>query len=182
MPLPTLLFIVIASGFGAALAAKAELRVNPRPSVLTRSFAAYVLFLGLVVVPVSVYFYTFHGDWFLLYLMDVRRLPSALALVGFLGEGALGVGAFALGAALVRGQREGIAKALVVLTAVGAVAVVPAARDRLAVVGTFAQYHGDFGLHAYGSGALLQGTIAMGLIMALGLAYLVIRLHLSGNR
>lgn len=182
MPLPTLLFVAIASGLAAALAAKAELRVSPRPAVLTRSFAAYMLFVMFVLIPASLYFYVFHGDWFLLYLMDVRRVPSALALVGFVGEAALGAGSFAVGAALVRAQREGMGKALLFLALVGAVAVVVVARDRLAVVGTYAQYRGGFGLAHYGAGALLQGTVAMGLIMALGVTYLLVRLHMSGTR
>lgn len=182
MPLPTLLFLAVVSGLAAALAAKAELRISPRPAVLTRSFVAYALFVGLVLIPASVYFYAFHGDWFLMYAVDVRRVPSALALVGFIGEAALGVGAFAIGAALVRGQREGIGKALIVLCTAAAVAVIVVARDRLAVVGTYAQYRGGFGLATYGHGPLLQGTVAMGLILAAGLGYLLVRLHLSGNR
>ncbi|MFW6197483.1 MAG: hypothetical protein ACOC5B_01330, partial [Myxococcota bacterium] len=51
LPLPTLLLLAIASGFGAALAAKAELRISPRPAVLTRSFVAYGLFIALLLIP-----------------------------------------------------------------------------------------------------------------------------------
>jgi hypothetical protein len=182
LPLPTLLLLAIASGIAVALAAKAELRISPRPAVLTRSFAAYAMFLALVLIPVSVYFYAFHGDWFLLYLVDVRRVPSALALLGFLVEAAVGVAGFAVGATLVRAQREGIAKVLLAATVVGAVAVVVVARERLAVVGTYAQYRGDFGLDSYAGGVVLHGSLAMGAILAAGLAYLVVRLHLSGSR
>jgi hypothetical protein len=182
LPLPTLLLLAVASGLAAALAAQAELRVSPRPAVLTRSFVAFALFVAFVLVPVSIYFYVFHGDWFLLYLVDVRQVPSALALMGFLGEAAAAVGPFALGAAFVRAQKESIAKFLLAALGVGILAVVIAARDRLAVVGTYAQYRGEFGLTAYGTGALLHGTVAMGLILGAGLAYLVVRLHLSGSR
>jgi hypothetical protein len=182
LPLPTLLLLAVASGIAAALAAKAELRVSPRPAVLTRSFAAYAFFVAFVLVPVSVYFYAFHGDWFLLYLVDVRRVPSALALLGFIVEASVGVAGFALGATLVRAQRDGVAKAFLGAAVVGALAVVVGARERLAVVGTYAQYRGDFGLTSYTSGALLHGTLAMGLILLAGLGYLVLRLHLSGAR
>ena len=64
--------------------------------------------------------------------------------------------------------------------AAGAVVVV--ARDRLGVVGTFAQYEGGFGLEAYGGGPLLQGGIVMGAVLLLGIVFLVWRLHLSGRR
>ena len=43
-----------------------------------------------MIVPVSVYFYVFHGDWFLLYLFDVSRIPSAIAMVGFFVQAGLG--------------------------------------------------------------------------------------------
>ena len=56
--------------------------MSPRPLPLTRSFVAYVSFACLVIAPISVYFYVFHGDWFLLYLIDVNRIPSAIAMVG----------------------------------------------------------------------------------------------------
>lgn len=182
MPMPTLLCLALASGVAAALAGRSELRVSPRPALLTRSAAAYGLFAGLVMVPVSIYFYVFHGDWFLLYLVDVRRIPSAIALIGFILEILVGAGGFAAGAALVRGQRERAAVVLGSLAGVGAIAVVIAGRDRLAVVGSYAQFHGGFGLEPWGSGVLLQGTLAMTLILAIGLTYLLVRLHMGGRR
>ena len=182
MPLPTLLCLGFASGVAAALAGRSELRVSPRPALLTRSFAAFALFAGLVLVPVSVYFYVFHGDWFLLYLVDVRQIPSAIALVGFALEVAVGAAGFAAGGALVRSQREALAGGAAALALVLAVAVIVAGRERLAVVGTYAQFTGDFGLEPYGSGALLQGTIVMTVILGLGLAYLLLRLHYGGRR
>ena len=45
----------------------------------------------LLLLPVSLYFYVFHGDWFMLYTFDVRRVPSALALFGFAVELAVGL-------------------------------------------------------------------------------------------
>lgn len=182
VPLPTLLLFAFASGVAGALAAQVELRVNPRSAVLTRGFVAYLLFAGLVLVPISVYFYVFHGDWFLLYFVDVRQIPSAVALLGFALEAAVGAAGFVVGAALVRSQRQGTAGVVVGLTGVAAAGVIWWARERLAVVGSFAQYRGDFGLAPYGSGSLVQGSLAMGGLLLLGLAALLFRLHLGGRR
>ena len=182
MPLPTLICLVFATGIAAALAARVELRVSPRPPLLTRSFAAFAVFTMLVPVPVGVYFYLFHGDWFLLYTLDVHGIPSALALLGFLVLGTIGALGFAVGASMVRGQRETLGGILVGLAVLAAGAVAVVARDRLGVVGTFAQYEGGFGLEAYGGGPLLQGGIVMGAVLLLGIVFLVWRLHLSGRR
>lgn len=166
----------------AAIASRTELRLSPRHALLTNGFGAYAIFAALVLVPVSVYFYVFHGDWFLLYLFDVQRIPSAVALVGFVLEAGIGAIGFALGAALVRSQRDalaGVAVAVALLTAVG---IPLAMRDRLAVVASFAQFEGGFGLTPFVDASLLPGAIAMSLLLATGLAFLLIRLAMSSGR
>jgi len=175
LPLFTQILLTFATGLAAALAARTDLRVSPKPAAFSRAFVAYLLYVGLVLVPVSVYFYLFHGDWFLLYLVDTGQVPSALALVCCLLQLAIGASGFLAGASLVRTQRDPWLGAAVGGTVALAFGILPPARHRLSVVGTYAQYQGDFGLAAYG-GALLQGTLWMTLWMCLGLGYLLYRL------
>lgn len=181
MPFTTLLLLSFAMGLAAALAGAHELRLSPRHALLTSSFFAFVAFVGLLLVPASIYFYVFHGDWFMLYLVDVRHVPSALALLGFVLEALLGVAGFSVGASLVRNQHAPWVSGGFGLSALLAVAVVPLCHDRLRVVGTYAQFRGGFGLTTYG-GALLQGTLAMGLLLVVGGAYLVYRIHAGVSR
>jgi hypothetical protein len=181
LPLPTQMFLTFASGVVAALAARADLRVSPKPTLGSRAFVAYLLYASLVLVPISVYFYVFHGDWYLLYTVDTERVPSALVLVGCLLEVVVGAAGFVTGASLVKSQRDQWAGALVGVTLSMAIGVLPLSRHRLAVVGTYAQFHGDFGHTPYG-GALLQGTVGMGCWMLLGLAFMVYRLGTSAKR
>jgi hypothetical protein len=181
LPLPTHLLITFASGVAASLAARADLRTSPKPAMVSRAFSAYLLYASLVLVPVTLYFYLFHGDWFLLYTVATDEVPSALVLVGCVLQVALGAGGFLLGAALVRTQRDQWAGAAIGASLALALGVLPLARSRLSVVGSYAQYHGDFGLSAYG-GALLQGTLWMTLWAALGLGFLVYRLGPGAKR
>jgi hypothetical protein len=102
-------------------------------------------------------------------------------LVGCLLELAIGAAGFLFGAGLVRSQRDQWAGAVVGVTLSMAIGVLPLARHRLALVGTYAQFHGDFGLHPYG-GPLFHGTLSMSFWILLGLAFLVYRLGLSGKR
>lgn len=55
-----------------------------------RSLSAWAIFAGFLLLPLSAYFYLFHGDWFLLYRIDVSVIPSAVALLVFIFEFALG--------------------------------------------------------------------------------------------
>lgn len=132
-------------------------------------------------VPVSAYFYIFHGDWFLLYVADTERVPSALALVGGAFEIGLGAAGFLIGATFVRTQREQWAGAAIGAALSLGLGMLPVVRQRLMVVGTYRQFHGDFGLGHYG-GALLQGTLVMSLWMFVGLAFLVYRLGPGARR
>lgn len=141
-----------------------------------------MIFVALVVIPISVYFYAFHGDWFLVYTVDVRRLPSAVALFGFVLEAAIAACGFILGAVLVRNRHGWIASAIAGVAVGSAVVLTAALRERLAVVGTLAQYKGDFGLSPFASGPLLPGALAMGAILFAGYGWLVSRLRGSGRR
>jgi hypothetical protein len=182
MPLPTLICVAFATGVMAAIAARTELRLSPRHALLTAGFGAYMIFAMLVLVPVSVYFYVFHGDWFLLYMFDVQRIPSAIALVGFLLEAGIGALGFASGAALMRSQRDAAAGVVIAVALVVAVAVPIAMRDRLAVVASFAQFEGGFGLTPFTEASLLPGSLAMSLLLTTGLVFLLVRLVMSSGR
>ena len=176
LPFTTLLLLAFGMGAASALAGAHELRLTPRHALFSSTFAAFATFLVLLVLPVSVYFYVFHGDWFLLYLVDVRRIPSAVALFGFLFEGAFGVLGFAIGASCVRNQRASWVTYLLAFVGVAAIAVLFIVPERLLFVGNYKQYRGGFGLVKYG-GALLQGGLLMGGVLLLGATFLVMRIR-----
>lgn len=182
MPLPLLLMLALVAGMASSLAGRHELKMSPRPILLTRGFLAYLSYASLVVVPASVYFYVFHGDWFLLYTVDIGKIPSAVALLGFVLQAGLGGLGYLVGALLVRNQREAIVGVLVGMLLIGGVAVVVVYVDRLAQVGSYAQFHGQFGLEAYQGGPLMTGGLAIGAILVTGLAFLLTRLWMSGRR
>ena len=181
MPLPPLVAFALVTGLAASLAGRNEIRMSPRPILLTRGFASYLSYACLVVVPVSVYFYIFHGDWFLLYTIDVNRIPSAVALVGFLAQAGLGAMGFLLGAALVRNQRETIVAVMTGVVFLAGAIVTLANTERLSQVGSHVQFHGQFGLAAYEDGSLMTGALAMGGIALVGLGFLLTRLWMSGR-
>jgi hypothetical protein len=176
VPLPPLVALTLISGLAAAIAGREDLRASPRHVALTSAGLAYASYALLVLMPVTTYFYVFHGDWFLLYLLDVSRIPSAAALLAVAAQGALGMAAFVAGALLVRAQRErwlwaGIASAG--LLGVGALAP---GLGRLGQVGSYSQFHRNFGLRPF-DGPILAGSVAMTSVALFGLAVLILRLR-----
>jgi phosphoglycerol transferase MdoB-like AlkP superfamily enzyme len=176
LPFTTLLLWAFGMGAAAALSGVHELRVSPRPFLLSDSFAAFVVFMLFLLLPASLYFYVFHGDWFMLYLVDVRRVPSPLVPLGLFAEFVFGVCGFAYAAICVRAQHSSwVAFALLACVA-GALSVLLVYPDRLQHVGTLRQFQGGFGLARYG-GALMQGGLAMGGLLAAGSVFLVYRIR-----
>lgn len=182
MNLPLAICITYAAGIVASLASRAELRGTPRPSLMTSAFKAFLAYTALVLVPSTVYFYVFHGDWFLLYLLDSSRIPSAIALLIFVLQGAVGALGFASGAHLVRLQRDNLGIAIVVTLVALAAALLAVVRTRVATVGSYAQFHGTFGLEPWTRTPLLPAVVLFGTIMVVGLVYCCVRIHWGARR
>jgi hypothetical protein len=176
LPFTTFLLWAFGMGAAAALSGAHELRVSPRPILLSDSFAAFIVFMLLLLLPVSLYFYVFHGDWFMLYLVEVRRVPSALVLLGLSVELFIGSCGFSFAAICVRAQRSSWVAFVLLACVAGALSVLLAFPDRLQHVGTFRQFRGGFGLTRYG-GALMQGALAMGGLLVAGSVFLIYRIR-----
>jgi hypothetical protein len=158
---------------GAALAwiASGELARIDGPVVASRPFAVVAAFAGFVWVPVVGYFVAFHGDWSYLYVVPWQRVPSAIDLGLVLLAGASIAGGFWLAVPAARRSRSGPLVAMVVVPSTIAVGGLLAAASRLAVSGTYAQFHGDFGTEPIGASALGKGVLLMGVVVALAIAW-----------
>lgn len=182
MPLPLLLTLAFAAGSLAAWSGQAELKISPRRAFLTQTFGAFMVFQGLVVLPIATYFFVFHGDWFILYAFDVRRIPSALALIGLVLVSGVGCLGFFAGSTCVRSQKSQWAVLCAVLAVIVGGVLVATFRDRLAIVGTYPQYVGAFGLTPFAHGALFQGAVVMGVLLVAAVVMLCVRIHLGHRR
>lgn len=182
MPLPTALLLTFATGLLSALAGRAEIKLSPKHALLTKTFGAFMLFVCCVLVPVTVYFYVFHGDWFLLYLVDSSLIPSAIALLGFIAQALIGVAGFSVGASFLRTQRE-TTTAIVAVIAIVLAAVIPGAlHERLSVVGSYAQFDRSFGLTDFSQSPLFFGVLTMNAIALIGLGFLLGRVWMGERR
>ena len=176
MPLLFLLLITIATGALSAHAGRDEVRHSADPVWRMEAFLAYALFVGLVLLPTVIYFYVFHGDWFLFYWIDTDRAPwiwGILAGVLLLGAASLG---FGLGAALCRASRDVASRRIAVGALFIAVSVWPLAWERLSLVGSHRQFTRDYGLTAYFVSPAFYSGLAMLVIMGAAFAWIVYRI------
>jgi hypothetical protein len=181
VPIPFAPLIGIVLGAALAWVAAPELAQDDGPVVASRSFAIVAAFAGFIWLPVVGYFVAFHGDWSYLYVVAWRRVPSAIDLGLVLLAGATVVGSFWLAAEPVRKRRFAPVVAMIVGPTILAVAGLTLSARRLAVSGTYAQFHGDFGTASISSSPLGKGVLLMGIVLALGLAWTVHWLTVMGG-
>jgi len=140
------------------------------------AFLAYAIFLGLVLLPTLIYFYVFHGDWFLLYWVDTGSAPWAwgiLAILCLLGAASLG---FGLGVTLCRASRDATARRIGIAALVVALAVWPLGWNRLSLVGSYRQFTRDYGLTGFFSSPAFSSGLVMLVIIAVAVIWLVYRI------
>ncbi|MBT8451185.1 MAG: hypothetical protein KJO40_04370 [Deltaproteobacteria bacterium] len=173
MPLLFLLLIAFATGALSAYAGRDELRHSSDPVWRMETFLAYALFVTLVLVPTTIYFYAFHGDWFLFYWVDTARAPWFWGLMGaalLLGAALLG---FWIGLALCRASRDLATRRITIGSVLMALAVWPLAWSRLSVVGSHRQFSRDYGLTTFFASPAFYSGLAMVLVIVLAFGWLV---------
>jgi len=142
----------------------------------TEAFLGFALFVGFVLLPTVIYFYVFHGDWFLFYWIDTRHTPWVWGLLAVLLLFAAGFVGFRLGAALCRASRDVTARRITVVAALVGLAVWPLAWERISVVGSHRQFTRDYGLVDFFSSPAFYSGLAMLVVACAAFAWLVFRI------
>ncbi|WP_438019260.1 hypothetical protein WMF18_09395 [Sorangium sp. So ce315] len=151
------------------------------PGARGRPLALAALFSVLVFAPVCAYFLVFAPDWSFAYLVDTRRIPSAVDLVLLLLDAASVPAGFAAAHRFAssgggRPTPQRAVRALAVFggapLAIALVAVLALSR-RLALDGTYRQVAGDFGVHPVAGGPLGYALLWMYTMLAAGFAVTV---------
>ncbi|MGA7121850.1 MAG: hypothetical protein WBY94_17210 [Polyangiaceae bacterium] len=173
MPIPFAPLLGVAIGAALAWVAAPELVRDDGPVALSRPFAVVASFAALLWLPIVAYFVGFHGDWAYLYLVPWQRVPSAVDLGFVVLSGAAVVGGFWLSVRPVRKGRLGPVVAMVVAPATLLTLGLALSAHRLAVSGTYAQFHGEFGTEPIEASTLGKGILLMGSLLTLGLAWTV---------
>ncbi len=153
-------------GVAFAWAAADELARTAGSGVTSRSMVVVSLFGLLVFSPIAAYFLAFAPDWSYAYLVDPQRLPSAVDLTLVLLDVASVPLGFALAARRASQRRLGSLVRLATAPALGALLILVAGFQRLAVQGSYAQFHGDFGTHSVAGSPLGYSLLWMAAVLA----------------
>ena len=176
MPLLFLLFMAFAAGALCAYAGRDELRHYGEATWRTEAFLAFALFSTLVLLPTIVYFYVFHGDWFLFYGLDTGRARWLWGLITVLLWLGASLAGFHLGAGACRASRDTAARRIAIAALLFGVGVWPLAWARLSVVGSYRQFTREYGLVPYMSSAPFYSGLVMLLVGTVALAWVAIRI------
>jgi len=169
--------MAFATGAFAAYAGRDEIRHDGEAMWRSESFLAYVAFFMLVFLPTAIYFYVFHGDWFLSYWVNTGQAPwlwGPLAALLLCGAGLAG---FSFGAALCRSSRDLGARRLGTVAALLAFVLWPLAWKGLSRVGTYRQYDRDYGLTPYFESAAFYSGLAMLVVLAGAFGWVVVHIE-----
>jgi len=176
LPLLFLLFIAIATGALSAHAGLDEVRHSADPVWRMEAFLAFALFVGFVLLPTAIYFYVFHGDWFLFYWVDTGHAPwvwGLLVVLLLLGSASMG---FVAGATLCRASRNVATRRIAIGAVVIALAVWPLAWERLSVVGSYRQFTRDYGLIPFFASPAFYSGLTMVIIIGVAFGSVVYRI------
>jgi hypothetical protein len=173
VPIPFAPLVGLAIGALLAWIAAPELARDESPIALSRPFVVVAAFAAFLWLPIVAYFVGFHGDWAYLYLVPWHLVPSAIDLgLVLLSVGAVLAG-FCLAVRPMRTRRPGPVVAMVVAPSAITVVGVMLSVHRLALSGTYAQFHGDFGTEPIDASTLGKGVLLMGALLTLGLGWTI---------
>jgi hypothetical protein len=133
-----------------------------------RELVAVLLYEGIIVWPVALYFYFVFPDWSWMYFVDAQRLPRTVSLLVLLGYLVALMAGYFIGWALLRAHKGRYLAGFAAGVAVGLAAFSLALRARLFSVGTFAEFHAGHAASAW-EGKLLWslGVTGAGLCTAI---------------
>ncbi|MDX2051565.1 MAG: hypothetical protein SFV15_04180 [Polyangiaceae bacterium] len=181
MPAPIGPILGFALGILFAWAAAEELARSPEPRVVSRSQLLVLTFALLVYAPLAGFFIAFAPAWSYVYLAAASRAPTFLDIGVVLADAtSVPLGFFC--AARRAGKRDvvGLARMMAVPALLVAAGLALSLR-RLAVVGSYGQFQGDFGTQPLAGSPLGYAVLWMGAVLMGACVWTIYCLRRMGN-
>jgi hypothetical protein len=169
MPGPLAPLIGFALGVAFAWWARDELaRSQSVAGIGTRSLVIATMFATFVFAPIGAYFLAFEADWSYAYLIDTRRIPSAIQLALVLVDAASVPIGFAVAASYARSRKLVPVLTLGICPIVFTLACIAVTAGRLGIQASYAQFHGDFGTRPIAGSSLGYALLWMDALLVVG--------------
>ncbi len=176
-----LVAVVLHLAVGLAFAVLARDRVRTDGPFALPAFYLVLMHAGGVVAPIALYFYAVHPAWSWLYAVDPATIPGLAILPLVVGHAAFEIGAFYVGALLLRADKR--TAVLYGAAALGLLALVLALvwRARLGLDTSYVGYQAGRGRE------LMEVELGWALLVSLlasagSIAYVAIELMRDGRR
>jgi hypothetical protein len=181
VPAPIGPFLGFALGILFAWAAAEELARSPEPRVVSRAQLLVLTFSLIVFAPLAGFFIAFAPAWSYVYLTAASQAPTFLDIgIVLLDAISIPLGFFC--AARRAGKRDvvGLARMAAAPALLGVASIALSLR-RLAVVGSYGQFHGDFGTQALAGSPLGYAVLWMGAVLLGATLWTIYCLRRMGN-
>jgi hypothetical protein len=160
--------------------ARAEVAAAP-PGSASRGLLGSLWFGALVHAPAAGYLLAFYPDWSFSYWIPPQRTGTApLLALALLNAGAPAAG-FALASRWAREHRPIPLLPLAGVPTLMVAGLVIGQARRLRTLGTYAEFHGDFGTEPVAGSALGYGLLWIGLILGAGALWTARSLRLQSD-
>ncbi|MCP4445907.1 MAG: hypothetical protein GY811_11265 [Myxococcales bacterium] len=139
MAIPIDLITKLSLGLAFALCARTRLRADG----LFASPAGLILlmFIGMIMMPITCYLYIAHPSWAWMYLVDPNTIPGFAILPLLVAHAAMIAVGWYLGCRLIQANRHSVLRVLVGSGAVLSVLLVILLWSRLGSYGTYREFH-----------------------------------------
>lgn len=181
MTIPGFIVMNLLLGSSVAFSAHLQIRTMQRPVSYNRYFNALMLLEALVIVPAGIYFAAFYPDWSWMYLVDARGLPtgtSVMAIASYPVAAGLG---YLVGYFSARSASDWVTVIFMLFVVLSLGGLLVMAGDKLAVLGTYEQYHRNVGLKTFTESSLLPSAALTWLCIGVSWGYLVYRFVREGR-
>ena len=164
-------FLGFSLGVLFAWIARHEIARAAPAALASRSLSIVALYAVLIFGPACAYFLVLEPDWAGAYLFDAGRRARLVSVAGTLLALVSVPFGFVIAAPAARTQRSVSVVRLGAIAGLATVALTLALFPRLSVRGTYAEFHGDFGIEPVAHSALGWGLFWVGLVVAGSTAY-----------
>jgi hypothetical protein len=156
-------------------------RVRADGPFASPAFPLVLVFLGLIALPTALYLYWAHPAWSWLYLLDPALVPTIMVVPMLVAQGGALLGAWVVGTALLRADRDRVLFGALAGASVALVALGLLLSDRLGAYGSYEVFMAGV---AVGLLEVKLGYVLIAILLGLGAAaaFVAVELLRDGRR
>ncbi len=154
-------FIVLSSLIGSSVAYSARVQIRTlQKSVFTaRYFLALMMFEGMILVPIGIYFAAFYPDWSWMYLLNTAKISAAVTTMAIAAYPVAAILGYLVGYYSAKSSSDWITLIFTVFMFIGLIGLFVVAPGKMFTVGSYQQFHRAVGTEPLSGTSLLPSML-----------------------